>query len=71
MQPVIRFVAPVHRLIAGVYQIYLSALQPYSRFPYRLVVPVQVFAQPSKPFPASLKPGEYRFLAYRTNTTKL
>jgi hypothetical protein len=37
----------------------------------RFVVPVYAFAQPPQPFPAFLKPGEYRSLAYRTNTGKL
>jgi hypothetical protein len=36
-----------------------------------MVIPVYVFTQPPQPFPAFLKPREYRFLAYRTNTTKM
>jgi hypothetical protein len=36
-----------------------------------MVVPVYVFTQPPKPFPAFLKSREYRFLGYRTNTAKM
>jgi hypothetical protein len=71
MQPVTRFVAPGYRLVVDIYQIHLPVPQPLRRFGYPLVVPVEVSAQPPQPFSSSLKPGEYRFLAYRTNTADL
>ena len=57
-----RVMQPVIRLVAGINQIYLAIPHPLRRFPYQFVVPVDAFTQPPQPFPARLKPPEYRFL---------